>query len=159
VADPQRQSAVLHPSASFALRPSSDRKLIQTGPPLALQVLQWLPQYSLKKFAGDVIAALTMTSVIAPQAMSYATSLVHANPVSGLFGAAVPAMIYSVLGTCRQLSVGPEAALSLLTGDTVAKFLEEEEHAHGKMSEVDKAKFIAGVVTLITFQSGLVTFM
>ncbi|KAG0662951.1 hypothetical protein C6P46_003039 [Rhodotorula mucilaginosa] len=124
-----------------------------------IPVLQWLPQYSLKKFAGDVIAALTMTSVIAPQAMSYATSLVHANPVSGLFGAAVPAMIYSVLGTCRQLSVGPEAALSLLTGDTVAKFLEEEEHAHGKMSEVDKAKFIAGVVTLITFQSGLVTFI
>ncbi|GAA5981339.1 hypothetical protein JCM10908_004074 [Rhodotorula pacifica] len=124
-----------------------------------IPVLQWLPQYSLKKFAGDVIAALTMTSVIAPQAMSYATSLVHANPVSGLFGASVPAMIYSVLGTCRQLSVGPEAALSLLTGETVAKFLEEEEHAHGKMSEGDKAKFIAGIVTLITFQSGLVTFL
>lgn len=145
----------VRPSPSVLPPSENSHKLV----PLALQVLQWLPQYSLKKFAGDVIAALTMTSVIAPQAMSYATSLVHANPVSGLFGAAVPAMIYSVLGTCRQLSVGPEAALSLLTGDTVAKFLEEEEHAHGKMSEVDKAKFIAGVVTLITFQSGLVTFM
>lgn len=105
------------------------------------------------------MAALTMTSVIAPQAMSYATSLVHANPVSGLFGASVPAMIYSVLGTCRQLSVGPEAALSLLTGETVARFIEEEEHAHGKMSDHNKARFVAGIVSLITFQSGLVTFL
>ncbi|BGP52635.1 hypothetical protein JCM8202_004835 [Rhodotorula sphaerocarpa] len=124
-----------------------------------IPVLQWLPQYSLRNFAGDVVAALTMTSVIAPQAMSYATSLVHANPVSGLFGASVPAMIYSVLGTCRQLSVGPEAALSLLTGETVARFIEEEEHAHGKMSDHNKARFVAGIVSLITFQSGLVTFL
>ncbi|BGP33159.1 hypothetical protein JCM10296v2_004953 [Rhodotorula toruloides] len=123
------------------------------------QVLQWLPQFSLKSFMRDVVAALTLTSLIAPQSMSYATNLVHLDPVHGLFGAAVPAMIYSAMGMCRQLSVGPEAALSLITGEMIAKFIEEEKHAHGRMSDAHRAKFIAKIITVIAFESGLVTFL
>jgi MFS superfamily sulfate permease-like transporter len=39
----------------------------------------------------------------------------------GLFGVIVPTFIYALVGTCGQLSVGPEAALSLLVGQTVDK--------------------------------------
>ncbi|CDR39887.1 RHTO0S04e11518g1_1 [Rhodotorula toruloides] len=124
-----------------------------------IPVLQWLPHYSLKSFMRDVIAALTLTSLIAPQSMSYATNLVHTDPVHGLFGAPVPAMIYLAMGTCRQLSVGPEAALSLITGETIAKFIEEEEHAHGRMSDAHRVKFIAKIITVIAFESGLLTFL
>lgn len=38
-------------------------------------VLDWLPSYSLSNFVGDLTAAFTMTSLIVPQAMSYATNL------------------------------------------------------------------------------------
>lgn len=34
---------------------------------------------------------------------------------TGLFSVIIPAFIYVIFGTCRQLSVGPEAALSLLS--------------------------------------------
>ncbi|GAA6006635.1 hypothetical protein JCM10207_005000 [Rhodosporidiobolus poonsookiae] len=124
-----------------------------------IPVLDWLPRYNLRQFAGDFTAALTLTSMIVPQSMSYSTNLVHSDPVYGLFAAAIPPMLYSVLGTCRQLSVGPEAALSLITGETIAKFIEEEEHAHGLMSVHEKARFVVILTTIITFQSGLVTFL
>lgn len=98
--------------------------------------------------------------MLVPQAMAYATALVHTDPVHGLFAASVPAMLYSVLGTCRQLSVGPEAALSLLTGEVIAKFLEDEQkHADEPLSDLHKAKIIAIITTIITFESGLVTFL
>lgn len=148
--------------------------------------LQWLPHYNLKDFVRDVTAALTvrpplplpararggarelihphrpcaqLTSMLVPQSMSYATSLVHTDPVHGLFGASIPAMLYSVLGTCRQLSVGPEAALSLLTGEFISKVIETEEHAHGALSVAHKARLAVTITTCITFESGLVTFL
>jgi MFS superfamily sulfate permease-like transporter len=97
--------------------------------------------------------------MIVPQSMSYATNLVHTDPVYGLFAASIPAMLYSVLGTCRQLSVGPEAALSLITGELVARCVEDEEHAHGKMDLRAKAELTVLLTTLVTFQAGLVTFL
>ncbi|GAA6031993.1 hypothetical protein JCM8097_003378 [Rhodosporidiobolus ruineniae] len=124
-----------------------------------IPVLAWLPQYTFKQFGGDLTAALTLTSMIVPQSMSYATGLVHTDPVYGLFAAAIPAMLYSVLGTCRQMSVGPEAALSLITGEMIARFIEEQEHAHGPMSVHDKVTLTVRLTTLVTFQSGLVTFL
>ncbi|CEQ38700.1 SPOSA6832_00148, partial [Sporobolomyces salmonicolor] len=135
-------------------------KSLSTRAKYYVPVLHWLPSYTPRKFASDVVAALTLTSMIVPQAMSYSTNLVHSDPVHGLFGVAIPAMIYSVLGTCRQLSLGPEAALSLIMGETIAKFIEAEEHAHGgKMSPADKAKLTVTLTTIITFESGLVTFL
>lgn len=46
----------------------------------------------------------------------------------------------AALGTCRQLSVGPEAALSLITGQAITAFIAEEVHAHGEMSPGQKLK-------------------
>lgn len=121
-------------------------------------VLQWLPSYSLGAFVGDATAAFTMTSLIVPQAMSYATSLAGIDPVNGLFGAAIPALVYSVLGTCRQLSVGPEASLSLITGQAIATFLAEEAHAHPDMTPAAKVKIAMMISTIITFEAGIITF-
>ncbi|ORY73400.1 sulfate transporter family-domain-containing protein [Leucosporidium creatinivorum] len=126
--------------------------------PYYIPVLAWLPEYTLKAFIGDVTAAFTMTSLIVPQAMSYATNLVHSDPISGLFGAAIPAMLYSVLGTCRQLSVGPEAALSLIMGEAIASFIEAETHAHGHLSDAHKMRITLMVTSIVTCQAGLITF-
>ncbi|GAA5856309.1 hypothetical protein JCM8547_000863 [Rhodosporidiobolus lusitaniae] len=124
-----------------------------------IPVLDWLPRYNIRQLGGDVTAALTLTSLIVPQSMSYSTALVGSDPVYGLFAAAIPAMLYSVLGTCRQLSVGPEAALSLITGEMIARFVEDEEHAHGKMGVSERAKLVVVLTTIVTFQAGLVTFL
>ncbi|SCV68855.1 BQ2448_976 [Microbotryum intermedium] len=122
------------------------------------QVLAWLPDYSLTTFTGDVTAAFTMTSLIVPQSMSYSSNLVNSDPVSGLLGASIPPMIYSVLGTCRQLSVGPEAALSLIMGESISKIIIAETHAHGGMSHSQKMQLTFTITSVIVFQAGLITF-
>lgn len=100
-----------------------------------------------------------MTSVLVPQSMSYATNLAKLTPVNGLFGAAVPPLIYSLLGTCRQLSVGPESALSLLMGEAITKFIAEAIHSNGEMiSDAEKLKIAVTVASVITFEAGVITF-
>ncbi|KAM0755617.1 hypothetical protein T439DRAFT_320323 [Meredithblackwellia eburnea MCA 4105] len=123
-----------------------------------IPVLNWLPEYTWTAFAGDVTAAFTMTSMIVPQSMSYASNLAQIDPVNGLFGAAIPAMVYSVLGTCRQLSVGPEASLSLIMGQAITAFIADEQHAHGELDPADRMKLAMLISTVITFEAGIITF-
>lgn len=125
-----------------------------------IPVLDWLPSYSPStSLRGDLAAALTMTSVLVPQSMSYATNLAKLNPVNGLFGASLPPLIYSLLGTCRQLSVGPESALSLIMGEAITKFIAEAIHTNGEMiSDAEKMKIAVTVASVITFEAGVITF-
>lgn len=102
--------------------------------------------------------------MIVPQAMSYSTNLVHSNPIHGLFGVSIPSLVYSVFGTCRQLSVGPEAALSLIMGEVIAKLVETEEHAHydgvkGGMGSEEKARFTTIITSFIVFEAGAISFL
>lgn len=43
-------------------------------------------------------------------------------PVYGLYSAFLPLVVYGILGTGRQLAVGPVAVLSLLTASSIAQF-------------------------------------
>ncbi|QRW25335.1 sulfate anion transporter [Rhizoctonia solani] len=85
--------------------------------------LDWLPNYSFSLFWGDFAAGLTVASLVIPMSMSYASGLARLDPLAGLISAAVPGLIYALFGSSRQLSVGPEAALSLLVGQAVTQVL------------------------------------
>ncbi|ELU42006.1 sulfate anion transporter [Rhizoctonia solani AG-1 IA] len=74
-------------------------------------------------FWGDFAAGLTVASLVIPMSMSYASGLARLDPLAGLISAAVPGLIYALFGSSRQLSVGPEAALSLLVGQAVTQVL------------------------------------
>ncbi|HET7666338.1 MAG TPA: sulfate permease, partial [Mycobacterium sp.] len=63
---------------------------------------------------GDVVAGLTVAAYLVPQVMAYAT-VAGLPPVAGLWAAMVPLAIYAVLGSSRQLSVGPESTTALMT--------------------------------------------
>lgn len=140
-------------------------------------MLNWLPEYNVEAFVGDLTAAFTMTSLIVPQSMSYATNLAKLSPVNGLYGAAIPPIICelhqgrntpgkssltlnwadSLLGTCRQLSVGPEAALSLIIGEAITKFVAAEQHAHGEMTDGQKLQLGLLISSVITFEAGVIS--
>lgn len=78
--------------------------------------------------------------------MSYGTSLAHLDASTGLFASAIPGVIYALFGTCRQLNVGPEAALSLLVGQAISAIVKGDPHS-------PKGRVIsAAVATVITFQ-------
>ena len=54
--------------------------------------------------------------MLVPQGMAYAM-LAGLPPVVGLYAALVPILIYAVLGSSRQLAVGPMALISLIVAD------------------------------------------
>ena len=68
---------------------------------------------------GDVVAGLTVAAYLVPQVMAYAT--VAGLPAEvGLWAALVPLAAYAVLGSSRQLSVGPESTTALMTATALA---------------------------------------
>jgi len=67
---------------------------------------------------ADLTAGLTVAAYLVPQAMAYAT-LAGLSPVTGLWATLVPLAVYAVLGSSRQLSVGPEASTTAMTAATL----------------------------------------
>ena len=76
-------------------------------------ILQWLPSYKKSYLSGDVGAGLTVGIMLIPQGMAYAM-IAGLPPVFGLYASLIPQIIYAILGTSRQLAVGPVAMDSLL---------------------------------------------
>ncbi|MBS9462603.1 solute carrier family 26 protein [Flagellimonas sp. 389] len=78
-----------------------------------LPIFDWLPNYKKEYLTGDISAGLTVGIMLIPQGMAYAM-IAGLPPVFGLYAALIPQMIYAILGTSRQLAVGPVAMDSLL---------------------------------------------
>lgn len=82
-------------------------------------IVRWLPHYDWRRWTiWDLIAGLTVGLMLVPQSIAYAS--VADVPVQyGLFAAYFPPLIYAVTGTSKDLTVGPTAVVSLLTGETI----------------------------------------
>ncbi|QLG46152.1 SulP family inorganic anion transporter [Costertonia aggregata] len=83
--------------------------------------LQWLSDYKKSDFSKDIIAGFIVGIVLVPQGMAYAM-IVGVPPVYGLYAALVPLVVYALLGTSRQLAVGPVAMDSLLVAAGLGTF-------------------------------------
>uniref|UniRef100_A0A672HE76 STAS domain-containing protein n=1 Tax=Salarias fasciatus TaxID=181472 RepID=A0A672HE76_SALFA len=78
-----------------------------------LPILSWLPRYNLKWLQMDVLAGVTVGLTTVPQALAYAE--VAGLPVQyGLYSAFMGGFIYTVLGTSKDVTLGPTAIMSLL---------------------------------------------
>jgi sulfate permease, SulP family len=79
-----------------------------------LPILSWLPNYRKSWLSGDLSAGLTVGVMLIPQGMAYAM-IAGLPPIHGLYASTIPLVLYALLGTSRQLAVGPVAMVSLLT--------------------------------------------
>ncbi len=109
-------------------------------------LLNTLKNYDKKTFKGDAAAGITVGIMLIPQGMAYAV-LAGLPPVYGLYASIVPLLIYAILGTSRQLAVGPVAMVSLLVLAGV-----------GELAEVGSDRFIQ-LAILTAFGVGLVQFL
>src|SRR5258708_19715842 len=81
-------------------------------------LLNWAPAYRREWLLPDVFAGLALWAVMVPEGMAYA-GIVGVPPIMGLY-TIVPALLaYALLGTSRQLVVGPDTATSLISAVTV----------------------------------------
>ena len=70
-------------------------------------------------FRGDLQAGLSVAAYLVPQSMAYAT-LAGLSPAVGLWTALPALLVYAVLGSSRQLSIGPESTTALMTSSALA---------------------------------------
>src|SRR4051794_14039072 len=83
-----------------------------------LPILEWIPGYRRDWLLPDLLAGLALWAVMVPEGMAYA-GIVGVPPIMGLY-TIVPALLaYALLGTSRQLVVGPDTATGLISAITV----------------------------------------
>lgn len=84
----------------------------------AIPAASWLPSWR-DGLSRNAVAGLAVWAVLVPQAMAYA-SLAGVPPVNGLYAALAGLVLYALLGTSRQLNVGPSSGIAVLSAATVA---------------------------------------
>lgn len=88
-----------------------------TSSPVPIAI--WIKKYNTKIFKKDFTAGITLAAYAIPVAMAYA-SLAGLPPQYGIYGYLIGGVFYSLLGTSKQLAIGPTSAISLLVGTTIA---------------------------------------
>ena len=78
-----------------------------------IPILKWFPKYKKKSFFYDFLAGINVGILLIPQGMAYAL-IAGLPPIYGLYAALTPQIVYAILGTSRQLAVGPVAIDSLI---------------------------------------------
>lgn len=112
--------------------------------PILVPIIDWLPAYTKSNMINDLIAGLTVFVLLIPQGMAYAV-LAGMPPVYGLYTATIPMFIYALLGTSRQISMGPMAITSLLLGSS-AQSLGYVEGNNDYIRCVSNISMLCGIV-------------
>jgi high affinity sulfate transporter 1 len=84
----------------------------------AVPVSQELPAYGGGHAQRDVLAGITVAALALPSAMAYA-ELAGLSPVNGLYALLLPTVVYVLLGSSRQLVIGPEGSISALVAAAI----------------------------------------
>ncbi|KAG2716579.1 hypothetical protein I3843_03G135100 [Carya illinoinensis] len=145
---------LIHSGRETFLRPCGNKLLAlknQPGPEQVVLFLQgifpilvWCRSYTVKKFKNDLLAGLTIASLCIPQSIGYAT-LAKLDPQYGLYTSVVPPLIYAVMGTSREIAIGPVAVVSLLLPSMIQKLQDPVADPVSYTKLVLTATFFAGI--------------
>ena len=93
------------------------------GALLAIPGIRLVATYDRSWLAGDGLAAITVWALLVPQSLAYA-QLGGFDPAVGLY-ASIGALIgYLLFGGAREMSVGPEATIAIMTATVIAPLAE-----------------------------------
>ena len=99
---------------SSPFEPAPQRPLVERALPVSRQ----LPGYRMGTAGRDLLAGVTVAALGVPAGMAYA-EVAGLSPVQGLYALLLPALAYALLGSSRQLVVGPEGSISALVAVSV----------------------------------------
>jgi SulP family sulfate permease len=106
---------------------------------------EWINRYDRRDLRGDLSAGLVVAIMLVPQGMAYAM-LAGLPPVIGLYASTFPVIAYALVGSSRQLAVGPVAMISLLVFSGLSKVAEPGSPAY--ISLALTLAFMVGVTQL-----------
>ncbi|XP_057774803.1 sulfate transporter 1.3-like [Salvia miltiorrhiza] len=122
---------------------SRSRKFV-LGMQAVFPILEWGKRYNLANFKGDLIAGLTIASLCIPQDIGY-SKLANLSPQYGLYSSFVPPLVYALMGSSRDIAIGPVAVVSLLLGTLLQNEIDPIKHPLEYRRLAFTATFFAGI--------------
>jgi SulP family sulfate permease len=108
----------------------------------------WLAEYRAAWLPHDVIAGVTLAAYAIPVSLAYAT-LAGLPPQVGVYGYLLGGLGYALLGTSRQLAIGPTSAISLMIAGTVGAMAEGDAQRYAQI--VSLAAFTVAALCLLAW--------
>lgn len=103
-----------------------------------LPILTWLPKYKPKYLIEDFVAGLTVGLTAIPQAIAYGV-IAGLPPQYGLYSAFMGCFVYIVFGSCKDITIGPTAIMSLMV----------QKHVSDNPDYAVLSCFISGCIILL----------
>lgn len=82
-------------------------------------IVHWVRFTTRQDFAADLSAGAITTILLVPQGLAYAM-VAGLPPVVGLYASILPALLYAVFGSSRDLSVGPTSIAAIMVASATA---------------------------------------
>ena len=111
-----------------------------------------LRRYERSWLRGDLLAGVTVAAYLVPQVMAYA-EVAGLPAIAGLWAAVAPLVIYALLGSSRQLSVGPESSTALMTAAAVTVLIAGDQQRYAVTAAA--LALAVGVICLICWLARL----
>jgi SulP family sulfate permease len=107
--------------------------VLRPDPTRLLPNLARLRRYERSWLRYDVLAGVTVAAYLVPQVMAYA-EVAGLPAVVGLWAIVGPLLVYAVVGSSRQLSVGPESTTALMTAAAVGSIAAGDPSRHAALA-------------------------
>jgi high affinity sulfate transporter 1 len=104
-----------------------------------------LLNYQRSDFPHDFIAGLSVAAVALPVGVAYA-ELAGFSPQVGLYSSILPLIVYAILGTSRQLVIGPDSATCAIVAAAVAPLASGDQDLYQSLSVT--LALLAGVLCI-----------
>ena len=109
---------------------------------------RWLAEYRPSWLPGDMVAGVTLAAYAIPVSLAYA-GLAGLPPQVGIYGYLLGGIGYALLGSSRQLAVGPTSAISLMIASSVGMMAEGDAQRYVQIASL--AVFTVALLCLISW--------
>jgi SulP family sulfate permease len=104
---------------------------------------RWLAEYRVAWLPGDIVAGITLAAYAIPVSLAYA-GLAGLPPQVGVYGYLLGGLGYALLGSSRQLAIGPTSAISLMIAGSVGAMADGDAQRYAQIASLT-AFIVAGL--------------
>ena len=109
---------------------------------------RWLEEYRANWLPGDIVAGVTLAAYAIPVSLAYA-GLAGLPPQVGVYGYVLGGLGYALLGSSRQLAIGPTSAISLMIAGTVGEMAGSDMQRYAQIASL--AGFTVAALCLVAW--------
>jgi high affinity sulfate transporter 1 len=113
-----------------AIKPRDGQTWLSLVPPA-----RWLAQYRAVWLPADAVAGVTLAAYAIPVSLAYA-GLAGLPPQVGIYGYLLGGLGYALLGSSRQLAIGPTSAISLMIAATVGVMADGDANRYAQIASL-----------------------